>query len=45
MDGHSVLVTHLVKLINAHHTTVSQHHGTRLQPLLTCEKVGLVVGW
>lgn len=31
MDGNTVLWAHLVKLINAHHTIISQHHCTTLQ--------------
>ena len=28
VNGNTVVLSHLVKLINAHHTTVSEHHGT-----------------
>jgi hypothetical protein len=31
VDGHPVLGTHLVKLIDAHHAPISQHHGPALQ--------------
>ena len=35
MDGDAVGVRHLVKFIDAHDAAVGQHHGARLQPLLT----------
>lgn len=35
VDGCAVHVGHLVELIDAHHTTVSQHHGACLQPAFT----------
>lgn len=31
MDGHTVLWPHLVKLVNAHHAAVGQHHGAALK--------------
>mmetsp|Transcript_343 Transcript_343/g.584 ORF Transcript_343/g.584 Transcript_343/m.584 type:complete len:232 (-) Transcript_343:733-1428(-) len=34
MDGHTILVTHLVELVDAHDAAVRQHHGTRLQAAL-----------
>ena len=30
VDRHPVVLTHLVKLINAHHTTISEDHGASL---------------
>ncbi len=36
MDGHTVVLVHLIKLVNANNATVCQHHGTSLQPLVTC---------
>jgi hypothetical protein len=36
VDGDTVLVAHLVKLIDAHNTTVGEHHSARLELALTC---------
>ena len=36
MNSDSVDVVHLIKLINADDTSVSQHHGSSLQLLVTC---------
>ena len=35
VDGHPVLGPHLVKLVDAHHAAVGQHHGAALQVKLT----------
>lgn len=35
VDGHAIAVVHLVKLVDAHHAAVGQHHGTSLQAALT----------
>uniref|UniRef100_A0A0A9CR90 Uncharacterized protein n=1 Tax=Arundo donax TaxID=35708 RepID=A0A0A9CR90_ARUDO len=32
MDSNSVLIIHLIKLINADYTTISKNHGTSLKP-------------
>eukprot|EP00955_Chlamydomonas_euryale_P023219 244760-Chlamydomonas_euryale.AAC.4 len=34
VDRDAVLVAHLVKLVDAHHASVCQHHGASLEPLL-----------
>lgn len=39
MNSDSVDVVHLVKLINADDTSVSQHHGSSLQLLVTCTSI------
>lgn len=39
MNSNPVDVIHLVKLINADHTSVSQHHGSSLQLLVTCTSI------
>ena len=36
VDGRAVNVGHLVKLINADDSAVSQHHGSRLKASVTC---------
>ncbi len=36
VNSNPVHVIHLVKLINAHHTSVSQNHGSSLQLPITC---------
>jgi hypothetical protein len=35
VDGHAVVLIHLVKLVDAHDAAVGEHHRARLQPLLT----------
>ena len=39
MNGDSILCLHLIKLINAHNTTISQHHSTSLKLELSSDRV------
>mmetsp|Transcript_1043 Transcript_1043/g.2254 ORF Transcript_1043/g.2254 Transcript_1043/m.2254 type:complete len:452 (+) Transcript_1043:1112-2467(+) len=32
VDGHPILLPHLIELIDTHHPTVREHHGSRLEP-------------
>lgn len=36
VDGHSVDIRHLVKLVDTHHTTIGEHHSTCFEPSFSC---------